>query len=37
MEYCGFKPLLVQGSRSNIKITYAEDLAIAGAILAQQE
>lgn len=37
MEYCGFKPLLIGGSRSNIKITYAEDLAIAAAILAQQE
>lgn len=34
VEQMGLRPRLVAGSRENIKVTYAEDLAIAEAILA---
>ena len=33
VEQLGLQPRLVAGSRRNIKVTYAEDLAIAEAIL----
>ena len=33
MEALGFKPLLVKGSAQNFKVTYAEDFALAEAIL----
>jgi 2-C-methyl-D-erythritol 4-phosphate cytidylyltransferase len=33
IEQLGLKPRLVAGSRENLKVTYAEDLAIAEAIL----
>jgi len=36
VEALGVKPRLVQGSSSNIKDTYAEDMALAEAILAQR-
>jgi 2-C-methyl-D-erythritol 4-phosphate cytidylyltransferase len=36
VEALGVKPRLVQGSASNIKVTYPEDLALAEAILAQR-
>lgn len=36
MERAGFKPRLVRGQSSNIKVTYAEDLALAEFYLAQQ-
>ena len=36
VEALGVKPRLVQGSSSNIKVTYAEDMALAEAILAQR-
>jgi len=36
VEQMGLRPRLVAGSRHNIKVTYAEDLAIAEAILAQR-
>ena len=36
MEYAGAHPLLVKGSTSNIKITGAEDLALAEFILQRQ-
>lgn len=36
MEFAGVSPLLVKGSTSNIKITGAEDLALAEFILQQQ-
>lgn len=36
IEQMGLRPRLVVGSRENIKVTYAEDLAIAGAILARR-
>lgn len=36
MEYAGYQPLLVEGSASNIKITRAEDLALAEFYLQQQ-
>ncbi len=36
VEALGLAPLLVRGSPANIKITYAEDLALAAAILAAQ-
>jgi 2-C-methyl-D-erythritol 4-phosphate cytidylyltransferase len=32
----GLRPRLVVGSRENFKVTYAEDLAIAEAILARR-
>jgi 2-C-methyl-D-erythritol 4-phosphate cytidylyltransferase len=35
VELLGLKPRLVRGSRDNIKVTYAEDVAIAEAILAR--
>ena len=35
VEKMGLKPRLVLGSRQNLKITYAEDVAIAEAILAR--
>ncbi len=34
IEGLGLKPRLVQGSLSNLKVTYPEDLALAGMILA---
>jgi len=37
VEATGLAPCLVRGSTANIKITYAEDLALAAAILAAQE
>ncbi len=36
MEQAGFKPRLVRGQSSNIKVTYAEDLPLAEFFLAQQ-
>ena len=36
IEQMGLKPRLVAGSRENLKVTYAEDLAIAAAILARR-
>ena len=36
IEALGVKPRLVQGSPSNIKVTYPEDVALAEAILAAQ-
>ena len=36
VEALGLRPRLVPGSRQNLKVTYAEDLAIAEAILAQR-
>jgi 2-C-methyl-D-erythritol 4-phosphate cytidylyltransferase len=36
VEALGVKPRLVQGSPSNIKVTYAEDVALAEAILGQR-
>ena len=37
VEQMGLKPRLVAGSRDNLKVTYAEDLAIAEAILAKRK
>jgi len=37
MEFAGAQPLLVRGHSDNIKITHADDLALAGLFLAQQE
>ena len=37
MEYAGQHPLLVRGHSDNIKITHADDLALAALFLAQQE
>jgi 2-C-methyl-D-erythritol 4-phosphate cytidylyltransferase len=37
IEQMGLKPRLVAGSRDNLKVTYAEDLAIAEAILARRK
>jgi 2-C-methyl-D-erythritol 4-phosphate cytidylyltransferase len=36
IEQMGLRPRLVAGSRENLKVTYAEDLAIAEAILAKR-
>src|SRR5207245_9499986 len=36
IEQMGLKPRLVAGSRENLKVTYAEDLTIAAAILARR-
>ncbi len=36
IELLGLRPRLVLGSRENLKVTYPEDIAIAGAILAQR-
>lgn len=36
MEQAGFRPRLVRGQSSNIKVTYAEDLPLAEFFLAQQ-
>jgi len=36
VEQLGLKPRLVTGSRENLKVTYAEDLAMAEAILARR-
>jgi len=36
MESMGHRPLLVQGSKTNIKITHDADLALAAAILSQR-
>jgi 2-C-methyl-D-erythritol 4-phosphate cytidylyltransferase len=33
MEMAGHRPLLVQGSAQNIKITYPEDFALAEAVI----
>jgi 2-C-methyl-D-erythritol 4-phosphate cytidylyltransferase len=37
VEALGVKPRLVQGSPLNIKVTYAEDVALAEAILGQRQ
>lgn len=37
IEQMGLRPRLVAGSRDNLKVTYAEDLAIAEAILARRK
>jgi 2-C-methyl-D-erythritol 4-phosphate cytidylyltransferase len=37
MERAGFSPLLVQGLSSNVKITSADDLALAELILRQHK
>lgn len=37
VEATGLSPCLVRGSSANIKITYAEDLVLAAAILAAQD
>jgi 2-C-methyl-D-erythritol 4-phosphate cytidylyltransferase len=37
IEYCGRRPLLVEGSCRNIKITYPDDLAIAAVFLSGEE
>ena len=37
MEFVGVRPLLVQGSAANIKITHPADLAIAEALLARKD
>ncbi len=37
VEQLGLKPRLVKGSHQNLKVTYAEDLAVAEAILARRE
>lgn len=37
MELAGHHPLLVEGSPYNIKITRAEDLGFAAAVLASRE
>ncbi|MCC6534720.1 MAG: 2-C-methyl-D-erythritol 4-phosphate cytidylyltransferase [Burkholderiales bacterium] len=37
IERLGLKPRLVPGTASNIKVTYAEDIALAEAILGQAE
>jgi 2-C-methyl-D-erythritol 4-phosphate cytidylyltransferase len=37
IEYCGHKALVVEGRQDNIKITKREDLAVAAAIIANQE
>jgi 2-C-methyl-D-erythritol 4-phosphate cytidylyltransferase len=37
IEYCGRRPLLVEGSCRNIKITYPDDLAIAEVFLSGEE
>tara|TARA_B110000858_G_scaffold112419_1_gene128574 strand:+ start:10792 stop:11508 length:717 start_codon:yes stop_codon:yes gene_type:complete len=36
MEVAGFKPIMVAGSKDNIKITHEEDLLLASQILKQQ-
>jgi 2-C-methyl-D-erythritol 4-phosphate cytidylyltransferase len=36
VEAMGLRPRLVLGSRENLKVTYAEDLAIAESILARR-
>ena len=36
IEQLGLRPRLVAGSRENIKVTYAEDLIIAEAILGRR-
>jgi 2-C-methyl-D-erythritol 4-phosphate cytidylyltransferase len=36
VEALGVKPRLVQGNPANIKVTYAEDIPLAEAILAQR-
>lgn len=35
MEAAGFSPVIVEGNRNNIKITYYEDLALAKSFLAE--
>jgi 2-C-methyl-D-erythritol 4-phosphate cytidylyltransferase len=37
IEQLGLRPRLVAGSRENLKVTYAEDLAIAAAILGRRK
>jgi 2-C-methyl-D-erythritol 4-phosphate cytidylyltransferase len=37
MEFAGVKPLLVQGSVANIKITHPADLAVAESLLARKD
>ncbi len=36
MEFAGYHPRLVRGRESNLKVTYAEDLALADFWLQQQ-
>lgn len=36
IEYCGLRPIMIEGSASNIKITQAEDLELAELYLKQQ-
>lgn len=36
MEYCGYRPLMVEGHSDNIKITRPEDLALAELYLSRQ-
>ena len=37
LEWLGEHPLLVEGSAANIKVTTADDLALAEALLAARE
>ncbi|MEO1864797.1 MAG: 2-C-methyl-D-erythritol 4-phosphate cytidylyltransferase, partial [Pseudomonadota bacterium] len=37
MEFLGYAPLLVKGSRENLKLTEPEDMIFASAILDAQE
>lgn len=37
MEWAGYRPEVVEGAADNLKITHAEDLALAAFFLAQQE
>ena len=36
VELMGFQPLMVEGHRDNIKVTHANDLALAEYYLARQ-
>jgi 2-C-methyl-D-erythritol 4-phosphate cytidylyltransferase len=37
IEYAGHQPQVIEGRRDNIKITRREDLAVAAAIMQNQE
>jgi 2-C-methyl-D-erythritol 4-phosphate cytidylyltransferase len=37
LEWVGERPVLVQGSAANIKITSADDLVVAAALLSARE
>jgi 2-C-methyl-D-erythritol 4-phosphate cytidylyltransferase len=37
MELAGYKPMLVRGRESNLKVTYPEDLPLAEFWLSRQE